>query len=344
MAACAQVLQPYSTGVGGDCFALHYDAGTKEVRCVDGCGRSPAALTLELVQSRSALDWTRERCMRGLQATVPGAVKAWFYIADRFGSGKKLGKEGPRVLYEGSVAEDIAEAVHRAGGVMSTEDLADHVNSTEPLEMEPISTTYRDFTVHTTPLPTQGAVLLQVLNILEKVGIKGLQHIPGQFEHVVIEAVRLAVSDGLRYVADPTTGGSLEEMLSHKRAQDYADMVKLDRLEERDSTQCPGTRNCFGARKKPYHSLMPIMVTDAHSQDWLGTMGCMGGYVQPSVLAQLLLNMVELGLDPQQSLSKPRFLVSSHLNGNPNSAVALWTRASLRTHKRPSNNEVTQYF
>ncbi|KAH7942727.1 hypothetical protein HPB52_000390 [Rhipicephalus sanguineus] len=88
MAACAQVLQPYSIGVGGDCFALHYDACTKKVRCVDGCGRSPAALTLEMVQSRSPQDWTRERYMYGLQATVPGAVKAWFYIASRFGSGK----------------------------------------------------------------------------------------------------------------------------------------------------------------------------------------------------------------------------------------------------------------
>ncbi|KAL3210397.1 hypothetical protein MRX96_037180 [Rhipicephalus microplus] len=88
MAASMQVLQPYATGIGGDCFSLHYDASTKVVRCVDGCGRSPAALTLDLVESKNLHDWTPERCMHGLQATVPGAAKAWFYIASRFGSGK----------------------------------------------------------------------------------------------------------------------------------------------------------------------------------------------------------------------------------------------------------------
>ncbi|KAL1466532.1 hypothetical protein MTO96_042664 [Rhipicephalus appendiculatus] len=88
MTACTQVLQPYATGIGGDCFAMYYDACTKKVRCVDGCGRSPAALMLELVESKSPHDWTPERYMHGLQATVPGAVKAWFYIATHFGSGK----------------------------------------------------------------------------------------------------------------------------------------------------------------------------------------------------------------------------------------------------------------
>lgn len=91
MAASMHVLQPYGTGIGGDCFALHYDACSKKVRCVDGCGRSPAALTLELVESRSPQDWTRERYRYGLQATVPGAVKAWFYIASRFGSVQHVG-------------------------------------------------------------------------------------------------------------------------------------------------------------------------------------------------------------------------------------------------------------
>lgn len=35
-AAALQVLQPYDTGVGGDCFCLFYEASTKSVRCVDG--------------------------------------------------------------------------------------------------------------------------------------------------------------------------------------------------------------------------------------------------------------------------------------------------------------------
>ncbi|KAH6943481.1 hypothetical protein HPB50_021720 [Hyalomma asiaticum] len=141
---------------------------------------------------------------------------------------QKLGKDGPRVVYEGAVAESIAEAVHLAGGVMSTQDLSDHVNSVEPLEVEPASTTYRgDLAVHTTPLPTQGAVLLQALNILDRVGLKGLCQAPGQLEHVVIEAIRHSMGDGLRYIGDPATGGSLKEMLSPQRAHDCANLMNL---------------------------------------------------------------------------------------------------------------------
>ncbi|KAL1448506.1 hypothetical protein MTO96_044046, partial [Rhipicephalus appendiculatus] len=135
------------------------------------------------------------------------------------GDKQKLGEDGPRVVYEGAVAERIAETVHQAGGVMSTQDLSDHLSSTEPLEVEPASTTHRgDVQIHTTPLPTQGGC-----------ASPGLQHLPGQFEHVIIEALRQAMRDGLRYIGDPATGGSLEVMLSHKRAQECADMVKMDR-------------------------------------------------------------------------------------------------------------------
>ncbi|XP_075559991.1 glutathione hydrolase-like YwrD proenzyme [Dermacentor variabilis] len=440
MAACMQVLQPYATGIGGDCFALHYDARTKSVRCVDGCGRSPAALTLEMVESKSRYDWTKERYMYGLQATVPGAAKAWFYIATRFGSGKlsmsevlapaisyaengfpmdhvkqatwqnmlngllrlpggryflnednnvpplgqilinrplatllkRLGQQGPQVVYRGCVADGIVDAVRRAGGVLSTEDLCDHLESTEPLEMEPASATYRgEVEVHTTTLPTQGAVLLEALNILNRFDLKETKHIPGQFEHLVVEALRHAIADGLRYIGDPRTGGSLEVMLSHQRERNIATMVKLDRRTETVYPEAAlplkhsgttfvaaadeagnvcgligsisvsfgcavveehgfavqrrgggfnrvyGHPNCYGPRKKPYHTLMPVVVTDARSRDWLCTMGTMGGLIQTSVLAQVLLNMVELGLDPQQSLSKPRFLIGSSLRIHP---------------------------
>ena len=37
-------------GIGGDAFALHFDAATKEVDAFLGCGRSPAKMTLEVCQ------------------------------------------------------------------------------------------------------------------------------------------------------------------------------------------------------------------------------------------------------------------------------------------------------
>uniref|UniRef100_A0A1S4KSR7 Uncharacterized protein n=2 Tax=Ixodes scapularis TaxID=6945 RepID=A0A1S4KSR7_IXOSC len=87
MAAVFQVLQPYAGGVGGDCFCLFYDASKKKVHCIDGSGRSPAALTLELLLSKG-FGTSVEARSKGLLATVPGAVKCWFDTIRAFGSGK----------------------------------------------------------------------------------------------------------------------------------------------------------------------------------------------------------------------------------------------------------------
>lgn len=52
MAAALNVTEPCSTGIGGDAFALYYEADTKRVTCLQGNGASPAALSLELLESR----------------------------------------------------------------------------------------------------------------------------------------------------------------------------------------------------------------------------------------------------------------------------------------------------
>jgi gamma-glutamyltranspeptidase/glutathione hydrolase len=83
-AAALNVTEPTSTGLGGDMFALFYDAQTLQVTALNGSGRSPFGLTLERIQGEglgSALP-----PFHPYTVTVPGACAGWCDLVERHGS------------------------------------------------------------------------------------------------------------------------------------------------------------------------------------------------------------------------------------------------------------------
>src|SRR5512139_709559 len=83
-AAALNVTEPTSTGLGGDCFALYYDAQTGRVSALNGSGRAPAALTLELLRSEG-FDGKLPP-YHAHTITVPGACAGWCDLIERHGS------------------------------------------------------------------------------------------------------------------------------------------------------------------------------------------------------------------------------------------------------------------
>lgn len=68
------VVEPGSTGIGGDCFVLFAPEGSDKVVAYNGSGRTPAALTLDWFTERGLAEVPRQSPSA---VTIPGAIDAW---------------------------------------------------------------------------------------------------------------------------------------------------------------------------------------------------------------------------------------------------------------------------
>jgi gamma-glutamyltranspeptidase/glutathione hydrolase len=112
---------------------------------------------------------------------------------------ESISSEGADAFYRGEIARAILKTSDRQGGVLTASDLADF----EPEWVEPISTTYRDWTVYELPPNGQGLAALEMLNIFEQFPMPQWGFLDARAFHVKMEAQKLAYADLRRYDADP---------------------------------------------------------------------------------------------------------------------------------------------
>src|SRR5436305_10528528 len=139
------------------------------------------------------------------QAYLPGdhppKVGEVFRNPDLAWSLEQIAQRGRDAFYKGEIAKKILEAMKRHGGPMVEADLAEFSSEF----VEPISTTYRYWTVYELPPNVQGLAALEMLNIMEAfaLGQKEWGFASTNALHAMIEAKKLAYADLLKYMGDP---------------------------------------------------------------------------------------------------------------------------------------------
>ncbi|SGY79704.1 BQ5605_C008g05205 [Microbotryum silenes-dioicae] len=87
-------------------------------------------------------------------------------------------------------------------------------------------------------------------------------------------------------------------------------------------TLVEGHPNCAEGGKRPYHTIIPALVTRGNKEDQdldlFMAFGVMGGFNQPQGQLQVLLNMLHHGHDPQEAIDAPRICIGA---GLPDSSV-----------------------
>jgi gamma-glutamyltranspeptidase/glutathione hydrolase len=111
----------------------------------------------------------------------------------------RLQRFGPREFYEGRTARLIADDMRAHNGLITLEDMKNYVAT----ERVPLRTTYRGFGVVSMPPPSSGgAVLIEMLNILEGFDLRHMGAASSERYHVQTEAMRRAFADRAEYMGD----------------------------------------------------------------------------------------------------------------------------------------------
>jgi len=133
--------------------------------------------------------------------------------------------ESADAFYTGSIADRIAEDMAANGGLISKADLAAY----QAVERAPVRGTFLGHEIISMPPPSSGGVaLIEMLNILEEMGIQKTKRGSAESLHLVTEAMRRAFLDRARFLGDPDfVEVPVQKLTSKQHARDLAKGISL---------------------------------------------------------------------------------------------------------------------
>jgi len=154
-------------------------------------------------------------------------------------------------FYKGDIAEELARGTREQGGLITKEDLARWQVKIE----EPVKTSYKGIDVYKLQAWTQGPAMLQALNILEPLDLRGMGFNSSRYIHTVYQAMNLAFADRDFYYGDPYMPPA--EPLQGLLSKAYADARRKEIDWNRNNPAVkPGDPYPFEGKSNPYLGLL----------------------------------------------------------------------------------------
>jgi gamma-glutamyltranspeptidase/glutathione hydrolase len=134
---------------------------------------------------------------------------------------------GAEAFYRGDLARRMVQGLEAGGGLFTAADFAGH----QAEVYEPIATTYRGHTVYQTRPPSQGFLLLEMLNLMEGFDLKPLGQNSAEAIHLMVEAKKIAYADRNRVAGDPRfVDWPLDELIAKTYADERRSDISRDRV------------------------------------------------------------------------------------------------------------------
>ena len=168
---------------------------------------------------------------------VPLRIGAHLCQPDLARTLRQLAAEGPDFFYRGELADRIVAHMEEQGGLIGREDLATY----QPAWETPIDVRYRGLTIKTCPPNNEGFQILQTLKLLEPFDLVSLGHNSADYIHLVSEAVKLAVSDRIKWAGDPRFSPvPLDLLLSDQYVAERRRLIDLHRASRSEGERWRG--------------------------------------------------------------------------------------------------------